>query len=101
MVRDCSDFDKSTSHIEPRTPQLAMFQRVPTPDLLPGWRKFLVVPTGAVAKSFVHQHEALVQWTCTEGRQALVSSGLDSWRLELPWILVLVKHLKPNPILCA
>ena len=38
VVRDCSDFNTPASHIEPRTPQLAMFRKVPTLDLLPGWR---------------------------------------------------------------
>ena len=49
MVRDCSNFDKSASHIEPRTPQLAMFRKVPTMDLLPRRRKFLVASSAAGA----------------------------------------------------
>ena len=44
-ARNCSDFDKSASHIEPRTPQLAMLRKVLTLDLLPGWHKFLAPPT--------------------------------------------------------
>ena len=54
MARNCSDFDKSASHIGPQTPQLAMPRKVPTPDLLPSWRKFLVTKRNNKAK-FVSQ----------------------------------------------